>query len=633
MKRRWVLYCLVVYLLFPTLTYAQLNRWERGRELRTLRYSGNLVWNYQSVMFKNQRPYSYFSQSYNLNLSGPLGLPALGQTKIDLGYRLGKNELTLPLMGKPDLRGYYYTFSFWFAPRVIRNFFSSNFSFSQNTKNQFSDTGMSPSSALNTSQLVTLDFFPPGQINLSRLFGRNNRNARRNKSDPKDNFLVFSFPGFSYLYVKTNTNDGNSNSQSTFNQDSIIQRLYTFYDYHRLKLRYTYETKETVDLLRKRKFGATYAHNYDANLFTTQVKFLSGLAIRANRSSSGSLEPKESPTYQRTNLNLMLSGKTIRFFGVASYLQSNHSFTQTGMVSSQYQSIANGLLLNSSLSLLRRIPLRNVLSYAITQSGGSQPVQKISETIDTSYAPLTQVRLSGYFTVSDTYNQSKTRESAQFVRVDFIPFSFLSSYGEIGLNQTKDLIAKEITAQKLDSTFFLSAGISPVGVIYSLISNNNNNNNHKNGNGNGNGNRNGYLNGNLLNLGTEIKVKQTKDLLNKTPTGTVLTEMYRVNSSPFGSILVFDLVYRQIKVFIENKMIISENYLDLNIGSQKSLLFYGLSLDIKVQLQQLRKVNLELNLNYKVRQSSFVLRHRIFGYSPSNGTDYRVTNITFSRRI
>ncbi|HCJ66267.1 MAG TPA: hypothetical protein DHV62_02800, partial [Elusimicrobia bacterium] len=101
-------------------------------------------------MPRNQPPFSYFAQTYNLQMWGPLGLPSLGQTKIGLSYRLAKNELVLPLFGKSDLRGYNYTLNFWFAPRRVRDFFSSTFSFSRGTREEFLENGILASSEVNT---------------------------------------------------------------------------------------------------------------------------------------------------------------------------------------------------------------------------------------------------------------------------------------------------------------------------------------------------------------------------------------------------------------------------------------------------------------------------------------------------
>ncbi|HCJ66266.1 MAG TPA: hypothetical protein DHV62_02795, partial [Elusimicrobia bacterium] len=295
----------------------------------------------------------------------------------------------------------------------------------------------------NTSQVVSLNFSPQGQIDLSNIFRKNGNRNRRKKDNLNNSFFVFSFPYFSYLYAKTNTVDG-IDSHPSFNRDSIVQRFYTFYNYHRLRLRYTYETKETIDLIPNKRGSGSFSHSYDASLFT-QYKFLGGVVITANRSSSGSLEIPKTRSYQCTIATLSLSGKPVHFLGITSTLQSKHAFTETEMVSSRLQSTTNGLSLTSSLFLFRYFSIGNSLVYTVMQSGRDKPVQKLGESIGGYCTPLRQVRLEAHYSLNDTYHQGKMRDTEQFVRADFTPFSFLSSYLELRVNQTENLLNKEVT--------------------------------------------------------------------------------------------------------------------------------------------------------------------------------------------
>lgn len=621
-KRTIAVLLFITYsLVFTASLYAYFTREElRGRGPRTFRRSAELTWTYETVTWeppgRPKESFSYLKQDYILGLYGPLLSPTLGLMKLDLSYRVGKNILTPTWVSKTRQQMYTYSASFLLAPPFLNRFTDLTLNLSRVTNEDFDELKSPVRTYLNTGQSVSINFRIPGQINLSR------RGSRRVGRD-RNNFFTFSFPRVNFFYSKSNAVD-EIFDQPQFNRDRYLQRMRVDYNFHRLRLEYRTETTKNINLLTDSIIDSQANRYFGASIYGNEFwGIFQGVSFTANYNQ---YEPIHPPgiLLETTNASLVLTTKQVSLLGLVSSINNSNSFIHRKP--SETWEVTNSLSLNSYAYLLPIVYLSNSTGYSIFSGNGRTYRQSLNESLSLAATPWRRLGFAAGLTQIYTFDHTKKLDENYYGEVHFTPFSILDSRARYGINQSKDLLSKNLTQDTVTQTLNLSSSISPLSYIYKIFFNSNNNNhNHRNSRGWLNG------NGNLLNLSLGFTFERVEDRL-KNEVSTYFAETYNLKSTPFGAgrlTLEFGLTRTQTRA--AGQPVTTVQYYTTTITSEAGYAYRGLTFNVQASTYDLKQINLSIYASYAVGQSKITLGSRIIAYSLSG--PFHALSLSFNRKL
>lgn len=624
MKLHSLWFCLVIISLFSQNVFSQFGytREERESLPRTISRSGYLTWLYDSITIKNaegkKETFSYLNQLYGLDLSGPLIFPGLGVSKLSLTYHLGKNVLGYPWVTKDQQKLYTYHFSALLLPPSIRRFICLSIDLSRSVRDQFSPSNSQLLySNIRTNSIFSLSLSPPGRINLSGLFGKKNNKFGSNRRNRKNDFFVFNLPRLSYTYRKINALN-ETNIERAIDQDTILQFLRVYHNWHELYTEYQVDYEKNINLLQKLTLSEGINRQVSSRIgFNQPFWGAQSLSLWANYSTGEALFPSRIKVRESASTSATLTTKSVTFFRITS--SGNYSNSTNWDLMLKTWIGANTLGLNSYAYLRRNVYLYNGLSYFYITGKTISRRQQLSENLQLRYFPFPVLDLTSRLQEIYRWDGGKIQEEGFLQRIDFTPWALLSSSLSYEIKTTKDLLKKEIVARNTYENLSLGGQISPF--VYLLNNNNNNNNNHKNNNNQG------YY-ANLLTLSYNWGFGWEKDLLKGIVTRSK-SQIYGLKSAPFNNYLTIALSYSRQESITDGQPRSLDERFTMDITSQAGLRLWGITFNLKVYTGDLKRADTIFTADYSVGRSSFKVGYRIIEYSSS--TPYNALSTSFTR--